>query len=82
MKKEMWRLRRQLPGRRTAGKRWIDHAAGILVDDLEMARCAECPCFFKSKSGVVIELHMDDFHVTGPAEACAEVIEQLRVKLK
>ena len=80
--KEMWRLRKQLPGRRTAGKRLIDHAAGILVVDLEMARCAECPCFFKSKSGVVIELHMDDFHGTGPAEACAEVIEQLRVKLK
>ena len=56
-------------------EKWIDYSAAILVDDLEMALCAECPCFFKSKSGVVIELHMDDFHGTGPAEACAEVIE-------
>ncbi len=39
MTREMWGLRKQLPGRRTAGNRWIDYAAGISVEDLEMSRC-------------------------------------------
>ena len=61
----MWRLRKQLPGRRTAGQRWLDHAAALLTDELGMIRCVECPCFFQSLNGVVIELHMDDFHGAG-----------------
>ena len=28
----MWRLRRQLPGRRKAGQMWTEHLAGLLVD--------------------------------------------------
>jgi hypothetical protein len=55
----MWRLRRQLPGRRMVGRRWVDHALG-------MVRCVEYPCFFQSLKGVVIELHMDDFQGLGP----------------
>ena len=64
----MWRLKKQLPGRRTTGQLWVDHAAALLVDELGMTRCVECPCFFQSLSGVVIELHMDDFHGAGPLE--------------
>ena len=80
--RERWRLRRQLPGRRTAGKRWIDHASQILMEDVGMERCLECPCFVKSQRGVSLELHMDDFHGTGPAEACIEVIDRLREPFK
>ena len=28
----VWRLRRQLPGRRAAGQSWVEHMAGILVN--------------------------------------------------
>ncbi len=41
----MWRLKKQLPGRRTAGLRWVDHAAALLVDERGMARCVERPWF-------------------------------------
>ena len=78
----MWRLKKQLPGRRTAGQRWVDHAAALLVDELGMIRCVECPCFFQALNGVVIELHMDDFHGAGPMEACNEVIAKLKKHLK
>ena len=47
-----------------------------------MIRCVECPCFFQSLKGVVIELHMDDFHGAGPLEACSEIIERLKQLLK
>ncbi len=77
-----WRLRKQLPGRRTAGQRWVDHAAALLTDELGMIRCVECPCFFQSLNGVVIELHMDDFHGAGPLEACNEIIEKLKQHLR
>ena len=30
----VWRLRRQLPGRRAAGQSWLEHVAGILVSRL------------------------------------------------
>jgi hypothetical protein len=39
----MWRLRKQLPGRRTAGQRRVDHAAALLTNELGMIRRDECP---------------------------------------
>ena len=29
----VWRLRRQVPGRRAAGQSWVEHVAGILVSN-------------------------------------------------
>ena len=55
----------------------VDHAAALLTEELGMIRCVECPCFFQSLKGVVIELHMDDVHGAGPLEACSEIIEKL-----
>ena len=78
----MWRLKKQLPGRRTSGQRWVDHAADLHVDELGMTSCVECPCFFQSLNGVAIELHMDDFHGAGPLEACSEVTAKLEQHLK
>ncbi len=75
-------MRKQLPGRRTAGQRWVDHATALLTEGLGKIRCVECPCFNQSLSGVVIELHMDDFHGPGPLEACSEVIAKLKQHLK
>ncbi len=74
----MWRLRKQLPGRRTAGQRWVDLSAALLTDEVRMIRLVECPCFIQSLGGVVIELHMDDVHGAGPLEAGCKIIEQLQ----
>ena len=42
----VWRLRRQLPGRRAAGLRWVEHLAGILVSKLGFARCTTAHQFY------------------------------------
>ncbi len=78
----MWRLKKQLPGRRTAGQRWVDHAAALLVDELGMIRRVECPCLSPSLNGVVIESHMNDFHGVRLLEACEEAISKLKQHLK
>ena len=44
----VWRLRRQLAGRGTAGQSWVEHVAGILVNKLGFARCTTAPQFYWS----------------------------------
>ena len=31
----VWRVRRQLPGRRAAGQSWVEHLADVLVNKLQ-----------------------------------------------
>ena len=58
-----WKLLKQLPGRRPAGQRWVDHLAGILVNELGFTRSSRSPQFYWSQSRqVATEVHMDDFH--------------------
>ena len=58
-----WKLLKQLPGRRLAGQRWVDHLAGILVNELGFTRSSRSPQFYWSQSRqVAMEVHMDDFH--------------------
>ncbi|CAK0865232.1 unnamed protein product [Prorocentrum cordatum] len=65
-----WKLKRQLLGRRTAAPGWVEHMAGILMDETRLARCEMAPQFFyNSETEVVVELHMDDLHVAGPGDA-------------
>ncbi|CAK0797434.1 unnamed protein product, partial [Prorocentrum cordatum] len=65
-----WKLKRQLPGRRTAAPGWVEHMAGILADEMRMARCEVAPQFFyNSEIEVVVGLHMDDLHMAGPRGA-------------
>ncbi|CAK0881954.1 unnamed protein product, partial [Prorocentrum cordatum] len=65
-----WKLKRQLPGRRTAAPGWVEHMAGILMDEMRMARCEMAPQFFyNSETEVVVQLHMDDPHMAGPRDA-------------
>ena len=62
-----WKLERQLPGRRSARKRWVDHFTGVLVDKRGFARCTSAPQFFLSaERHVGVEVHMDDVHGFGP----------------
>ena len=59
----VWRLRRQLPGRRAAGQSLVEHVAGILVNKLGFVRCTTAPHFYwSSERMVALELHMDDIH--------------------
>ena len=41
-----WKLKKQLPGRRTAAPGWVEHMAGILTDEMHMTRCEVAPQFF------------------------------------
>ena len=42
----VWRLRRQLPRRRSAGQSRVEDFAAILVDNLGCFRCVAAPRFF------------------------------------
>ena len=59
----VWRLRRQLPGRRAAGQSWVGHVAGIIVNKSGFVPCTTAPQFYwSSERMVALELHMDDIH--------------------
>ena len=60
----VWRLRRQLPGRRAAGQSWVvEHVAGILVNNPVFERCMTAPEFLLECSATrCIALHVDDIH--------------------
>ena len=62
-----WKLQQQLPGRRQAGQRWVDHFTSALVEKLGFARCVSAPQFFWNPDRQVgTEVHMDDVHGFGP----------------
>ena len=58
----VWRLRRQLPRRRSAGQSRVEDFAAILVDNLGCFRCVAAPRFFllNSERTTALEYHMDD----------------------
>ena len=41
-----WKQQKQLPGRRQAGQRWVDHSTSASVDKLGFTRCVSAPQFF------------------------------------
>ena len=58
-----WKLLKQLPSQRLAGQRWVDHLAGILVNELGFTRSSRSSQFYWSRSRqVAMEVHMGDFH--------------------
>ena len=61
----VWRLLKQLAGRRAAGARWGDHVRSIF--GAVGVRKFPAPALFYAKEGarIVIESHMDDFHGVG-----------------
>ena len=73
-----WKLERQLPGRRPAGQRWIDHFCGIATTALDFERCACAPQFYWGRErGIGFELHGDDVHGFGAKHE----IEKFKVDL-
>jgi hypothetical protein len=74
----VWKLLKQLPGRRPAGQAWVDHFASTLLG-LGFLRCEAAPQFFWCPGrGIAVEVHMDDMHGAGLPEA----IESFRNELK
>ena len=62
----LWRLRKQLYGRRRAGTRWVDFMAEHLAEQ-SFDRCEAAPQFFVNYAlDVSIGVHMDDLHGFGP----------------
>ena len=62
----LWRLRKQLHGRRKAPQEWLEHAAGVLKQE-GFRQCAEMPCFFHhSSKDVTVELHRTTSTRRGP----------------
>ena len=65
----LWRLRKQLYGRKRAGTRWVDFMAELL-EEQSFDRCDAAPPFFPHcELNVFIEVHMDDLYGTGPRPA-------------
>ena len=75
--KVMWRLLKQLYGRRRAGTSWVDFMAALLLD-CKLLRCEVAPqLFMEYHRGIFLEVHMDDLHGTGTERALANLKEEL-----
>ena len=62
-----WKLEEQLPGRRQAGPRWVDHFTSVLVEKLGFTRCVSAPqVFWNPNRRVGMEVQMVDVHGFGP----------------
>ena len=73
-----WKLEKQLPGRRLAGQRWVDHFTSAQVDKLGFMRCVSAPQFFWTpERQVEMEVHMDDVHGFGPDPQVEKFMEDL-----
>ena len=74
----VWRLLKQLPGRRAAGARWGDH----VCSKFESIAVRQLPAqpYFSAKEGtrIVLESHMDDFHGVGRRSEIEPFLEQMR----
>ena len=60
-----WKPQKQLPGRRQAGQRWVDHFTSALVVKLGFTRCVSAPQFFWNPDRQEgMEVRMDDVRPT------------------
>ena len=74
----VWKLHKMLPGQRLGGRGWVETATKRLEGE-GFVRCEALPQFFRRpEDGIVIEVHMDDFHGTGEQIATAGCVESLR----
>ena len=74
----MWKLRKMLPGQRIAGAGWIA-TARTRLEAKQYENNAALPQFYYDRQRkILLELHMDDIHGTGPIETLKEAIAELR----
>ena len=78
----MWKLLKQLYGRRRAGTRWVDWMAALLIE-CNLVRCEVAPQFFMDyERDIFIEVHMDDLHGTGTERAIAALKKELEATVQ
>lgn len=78
----VWMLSVEWYGRRIAGQSFVEWAAGHLKD-LKFARCKAAPWLFhNATSGIVMEVHMDDFYATGPLGSLKKLEQDLKKRIK
>ena len=78
----VWRLRRQLPGRRAAGQSWVEHVAGILESKSGFARCTTAHQFhWSSERMVALELHMDEIHRAATPSGRGKFVKDLALEI-
>ncbi|CAK0856495.1 unnamed protein product [Prorocentrum cordatum] len=71
-----WKLKKQLPGRRTAAPGWAEHRAGILAGEMHVARCEVAPQFFYNPNS---EMRMGDLRMAGQRGALGRFREELEL---
>ena len=74
----VWKLGKKLPGRRAAGKHWSE----FFKDELTERGFQACPnfpqIFSQPEAGMMLDVHMDDAHGTGPdAATITELIKDI-----
>ena len=78
----VWKLKKQLPGRRAAAARWCDYTR----DRLQEAGIVQYPAqqHFYAKPGtrIFMESHMDDFHGCGRRSEVQQILPELKAKFK
>ena len=78
----VWKLNTEWYGRRIAGQAFVEWAAGHLKE-IDFKRNPAAPwMFYNPASGVLMEVHMDDFYATGPKAALLELEKKLHEKIK
>ena len=77
----MWQLRTEWYGRRVAGTRWVEFAAGKIMKQ-GFKRCEIAPWFFyNAASDISLELHMDDIYGCGPKEKVESFLAELHKEI-
>ena len=77
----VWKLVRQLYGRRGASSAFQQLVEKILVKDLGFSQCPVVPCIYVGKSEEVVEVHQDDFYATGERTVLRTFTSCLKVAL-
>ena len=78
----MWQLEKEWYGRRVAGTRWVEWAAGKLVK-AGCIRSTLAPWLFHHPAlDISCELHMDDIYGCGPPEAVKKFLAQLHEEIE
>ena len=79
---KFWRLKKALNGTRRASQLWQEHSAQKL-EELEWKRNDVNPCVFHhGRLDCHLEIHGDDFLVSGPRESIKEVDQQVKEAFK
>ena len=77
----VWRLKKEWYGRRVAGQKFVDWAAKQSCSE-GFDRSIVAPWFFHNAArDISMEVHMDDFHGTGPEKEVIEFLEALSLKM-